>query len=545
VKQGVSWMSFDNNDARRHPGMPAAGALVVGAALLAATSAEANADRLVIATDPPSAESNLFWERIADRYPGMQGLVGIDPVTGTYDDSGLARSWDVSEDATEWTFHLHQDAEFHFGWGPVTAHDVVHSYHLHTGDDSRLTNLAQLRAKEVEAIDDHTVVFRFDGARTDYAYLHAARGSVEIYSLAQHEAEGLDGYHRQPAGTGPYRFVERRAGEGILFERVEDHWQGIEPDFAEIEFRWTPEAATKLAMLLAGEAHIIDLPRELYAEAIDAGFEVIPSTRVAMQTGVVFGGLYQTSGDPAYRDDLPWVDIRIREAMNRALNREEMLDVLYDGNATVVERWGMVEGQEGYAPELVERFEADYGYDPERAKELLAEAGYPDAFDDPEIPLLVTTLSGNPEFPLIAELLQVYLEEVGFQTRMVEMDWPGRGATGRAREAYLVHPTRNMPIRPTEELFVNFFTVEGTPYGGYESDTIQELTYELVATIDPVERDRIARRAFTYLFDQYADIPLGATTKDYIVNPDVVAGWTFPGATSTGQSHWHLIEAAD
>lgn len=518
--------------------------LVVFAAVGQAGPADAT-QRVIIAWDPPTAESNLFWDRVADRYPGMQSLVGQDAFNGAYDDSGLAQAWEVSEDFREWTFYLHENAEFHFGWGPVTAADVIHSYELHTGPDSRLTNINLLRAESVEALDDHTVVFRFDEPRTDYAFYHAARGSMEIYSKAQYDAEGIDGYHRRPAGTGPYQFVERRMGEGVLWERVPDHWQGIEPDFAELQIRWVAEPATKLAMLLTGEAHIVDLPRELQDQAIEQGMAIVASTQPGMITGAIFNGLYQRSGDDAFNPAIPWTDIRVREAMNRALDRDAMIDVLYEGRAAKVPSWLMDPRHEGYVPELAERFEEMYGYDPDRAKELLAEAGYPEAFDQPTVTIVASVLAGNPEFGTMAELLQVYFEEIGMQTEIREMDWPTLGALGRAREAYVVSPIRNMPIRSTEVGLATFMTTEGTPYGGYESDTIQSLTDELRRTIDPDERQRIAAEAFTYLFENYADMPLAAADLEVMVNPEVVADWLFPAATSTGQSHWHLIKSAE
>jgi peptide/nickel transport system substrate-binding protein len=517
-----------------------------GVATLSAVPAAANIDRLVIVMSPPVVESNLIWVAgIAERLPFLQSLVGNDPVTGAYDNSGLARAWEANEDRTEWTFYLHEDAEFHFGWGPVTAHDVVHSYELHTGPDAQYGGLPRLRAKEVEALDNHTVVFRFDTPYIDYAFVHAGRVEMMIYSRAQYEAEGQEGYHRRPAGTAPYQYVERRIGEGVLLERAPDQWQGIEPDFAELELRYVTEPATKLAMLLTGEAHIVDLPREIQREALDAGFEIVASRNPAMTTGANFNGLYQRTGDEAHSPDLPWADVRVREAMNRAVNREEMIEILYGGRAEIVPSMVFDPRHEGWLPELMERFEADYGYDPERAKELLAEAGYPDAFPDPVIPIVSSVLTGNPEFGTMTELLQVYFEEIGLQTEIREMDWASLGALGRGRRAYLVHPIRNAPIRPTETGLQTFFTSQGAPYGGYESDAIEGLVEELRRTIDQDERERIAAEAFTYLYGQYADMPLAAVDFELVVDPKVVAGWTFPGVTTNSVSHWHLIKAAE
>lgn len=502
------------------------------------------AERVVVAMGVPQNESNLFWGGTGERLPSFQALVGHDPITGKYDNSELADSWSANDQFTEWTFKLKQGAEFHNGWGPVTAADVIHSYELTTGPDSTINSLEHLRAKSVEAPDDHTVVFKFEGPRTDYPFQHAGRGSMVIYSKAQFEKEGIDGYNKMPAGTAPYRYLDRRSGVGVTFERVPDHWQGVEPDFEILELRWAQEPATILALLLSGEAQIARIPRELQAQALKAGKKIISSQNPAMATGAIFNGMYGKSGDPAYRPDLPWSNVKVREAMNRALNRKEMIDILYEGRAEATPSWLMDSRNEGYVPELKERFEAMYGYDPEKAKALLAEAGYPDAFPDPVIPLVSSVLNGNPEFATMTELLQVYFEEIGLQTEIREMDWPTLGALGRARESYTVSPVRNAPIRPTEAALVNFHTERGTPYGGFEDDKIEGLANELEQTIDPEKRRDIAQQAFTYLFEQYADMPLATVFAEVTIDPEIVENWTFPGVSTNSVSHWHLIEAA-
>jgi peptide/nickel transport system substrate-binding protein len=526
--------------ARRHTKAP-----LLMALLLSASPAWAQADRVIIALDPPLADTNLFWGGMGERLPAMQALIGNDPVTGEVDNSELASSWEANEDFTEWTIRLHEDAEFQFGWGPVTAADVIHSYELTTAPDSTVVGVDRLRGAEVVALDDHTVVFRYPDPRTDFLFLNAGRGAMVIYSKAQYDAEGMDGYARRPAGTAAYQLVERRVGEGVLLERAPDQWQGIVPDFEELELRWVAEPATKLALLLSGEASISAVPREIQADAVAQGEKVISSGVAAMQTAFLFNGLYMLSDDPAYRSDLSWADIRVRQAINHAIDRQAMIDVLYDGRAEILPRFGMDPRHEGYVPELAERFEEMYGYDPERAKELLAEAGYPDAFPDPVIPIVSAPLTGNPEFPAMAELLQTFLYDVGLQTELREMDYAMLQVMGRAREAYVLSPIRNAPIRPTESALLNFYSLDGTVFGGYEDDTIERLTGELARTIDPGERDRLACEAFTHLFEQYSEIPIASVYADVTVDPTIVEDWTFPGVTTNGVSHWHLIKAAE
>ena len=522
-------------------------AVLVLSAMIAAGAAAESVDRLIIAMEPPNADTNLYWATGSDvsLFPALSALVGNDVETGHYSNDGLAESWEANEDFTSWTFHLHPGAEWHYGWGPATAADVAHSYELHTGEDSTQTAVAQLRGAEIEIVDDHTIRFIFPEPRVNFLFAVASRGSMLMYSKAQYDAEGLEGYERRPAGTERYQLVERVGGQGVLFERVEGHWSGEDAHFPELEIRWTPEPATKLAMLLAGEAHISTLDRELQPDAIAGGMEVIASTHPSAHITTNFNGLYMRTGNPDGMPDLPWADIRVREAMNRALNRDEILEVIYRGRASKIAVYGMGPNNEGYLPELEERFEAEYGYDPERAKALLAEAGYPDAFPEPVIPIVLSQISGNPEVATLAELLQVYFEEIGLQTELREMDWATMNSLGRGRKAYVINPNRNAPVRPTEPFLMSWHTTEGSPNAGYEDDVTQELAHRLSRTVDLEERAAIGREAFTYLFEQYAEMPIAAIHAEMTVNPQVVKDWKFPGSTTAGMSHWHLIEPAE
>ncbi len=525
-----------------------AAGVALGSIMMAGAMGAAEARQLVAAVATPAAETNRFWAASnawLAMDPALEGLVAHDPVTGEITGDGLAESWEHNEDFTVWTFKLREGVQFHHGYGELTADDVVHSYMLHTREDAVTPGVEQLRGAEVEALDRYTVQFTYPDSRLEKLFLHGGRSVMKIYSKAQFDQEGLEGYDERFAGTGHYQFVSRSPGR-IHYESFDDHYSGLTPDFTELELRFVDEPATKLAMLLSGEAQITDLPRELMGDALNAGMDVAQSSRATMQTDIVFNGLYCESGDPACRTDLPWYDARIREAINRALNREEMLEVLFPGGgAALLPRFAMVEGHEGYDPTLIERFPDEYAHDLDKVAALLEEANYPDGFEDPTIPLVLTAIAGQPEIPLQTELAHHYLTAAGFEVEIREIDHAGVGALGRARELYMLNPIRNAPPRPTEVAFRAFYTNPGGPYQGWEDDWTSEKIAAMLASIDLEERDQIAREIFNYLFEQYNDIPLFEVFTQVAINPEVVAGWQFPGVTSSGISHWHLVEAAE
>lgn len=419
----------------------------LGLAVLMGTTSLVMAQTVTIAMNPPSVETNRYWNTPSDFNlgPSMQGLVGHDPVTGAYDNSGLAESWESNDAFTEWTFRLHPDAEFHFGYGPVTAADVVHSTALHTSEDSTLIGVAQLKDAVVEAIDDRTVKFTLPTPQVDFLFAHGRRGSLVIYSKAQFDAEGLEGYDTRPAGTGEFQFVSRQVGQGLSFERVENHWSGTDAGVERLELRFIAEPATALATLLSDETDMAILPRELQPDAINAGYAVVSSTNAANQTAMLFNGTFLTEGDEKLDPTLPWLDIRIREAINRSIDREAVIDVLYDGRAEILPVFAMDPRHEGYRPDLVERFKDFYAYDLEKVAALLAEAGYPENFENPAIPILSSNLAGNPEFPTMAELMQVFLDEAGSRPKSWSLTGPGWAHCGALAKRNCSTPCATCP----------------------------------------------------------------------------------------------------
>jgi len=518
--------------------------LAVAAMMLTLGLSPVGAQTVTIAVDPGSAESNLYWETVGGLIPpNLQTLIGNDPQSGNYDNSALAESWEHNDDFTVWTFTLKSEAEFSHGWGKVTAEDVVQSVILHTGEDSRLGSIQGLREAKVEAVDEHKVRFTLPAPNPDFLFFHAGRALLTIYSKAQYEAQGLEGLARLPAGSGPFIFENRDLNGNLVFKVAQDHWSGIDINYDRLEFRFVAEPATRLAMLLAGEADIVSLPRELQPDAAAAGHQILTSTQAAQQSTIVMGGLFLDPQGYASQQNLPWVDIRVREAMNRAIDRQAMLDVLYDGRASLLPVWTMDPRFDGYMPQLADRFESAYGYNPERARALLAEAGYPEKFANPVIPIIATSLGGSPEFGLMAELVHSFFTQVGLQAEIREMDWPTLQNVRLSYKADFLHPQRNAPVRPNALGVQMGFTTHLSAAFSLGSEELNKLGADLIGEHDPERRSQILGNMFEFIFDNYAHMPMATVFAEVTVNPKTIEHWIFPGASSTGLSHFELIRA--
>jgi peptide/nickel transport system substrate-binding protein len=199
-----------------------------------------------------------------------------------------------------------------------------------------------------------------------------------------------------PIGTGPFKFVEWVKGNRIVLEANPDYWEEGKPLLAEVIFRPIPESSTRLAAIQTGEVHIVNRLSSDEAQQLlgVSGVQVIryPVDRVYY---IAFNNL--TTGV-----DLPTEDPLVREAMNLAVDRQAIVDGLFDGFADLSNGF-MTPANLGY--EAIEPFP----YDPERARELLEEAGYPNGFEIG----MACPIGAYTNFEEVCQAVAGYLEEVG------------------------------------------------------------------------------------------------------------------------------------
>ena len=490
-------------------------------------------------------ESNRFWIIGRPQHlqfdPFLETLLDLDPKTGDYIPR-LAEKWESSPDQKEWTFYLRKGVPFHFGYGEFTAKDVVHSHSLMLREEAIATLVGFWRnAEEVKAVDDYTVVFRMKSPAATMPYAASRSADLRIVSKAQWDKEGIEGFDKRPAGTGSYRYVNRQLGQSISFERVENHWRGEQPAFKELEIRIAREDSTRLAMLLTGEAHVVDLPRELQAEAINRGMKILSSSLPSEWLSVYFGGQYHIPGDPKFKAEVPWTDRRVRQAMNMAVNRNELMDNLFKDKGSPMYVSGFAPFLEGWNPEWAKRFDQLYGYNPTKAKELLKAAGYPPK--TVQVKLLQYTEPGEAELPQVAEAVASYFNEVNIQATLEPIDVAKVRSMTRAKEMGCCIEPNIIGLRPTEE-WIRTAHYSKTNGHFFEDEFLEKKYAELSNTVDPKERERVAREIGDHLFEEFSTIPLLSIYSEVAVNPKVVADWTYPGPGAGRSTHFYLLKAA-
>lgn len=282
----------------------------------------------------------------------------------------LAESWEFSEDGLTWTFHLRDDVTFHNG-DALTAHDFVWTYERALDPDLASPGTGRrLNGMTFEAPDDYTLVFNFP-TPTISLLQFVTWGYMAPMSQRAVEEGGAE-YELNPVGTGPYKVVDVRPGEGLTLERWDGYnwgpafFDGANTgpyNFDAIEFSILPEEATRVAALEAGDIDFVNgVSNPLDVPILEAaGVEVqqVPFGQVRL--------VYMQNHVP------PFDDVRVRQALNYAVNREEITQIVTDG-ADQISRGPISPGMVGYDAATEE--ECGYHFDLDRAKELMQEAGY-------------------------------------------------------------------------------------------------------------------------------------------------------------------------
>jgi ABC-type transport system substrate-binding protein len=540
-------------------------ALVQAGAQTQPAAGKAKVDRLVMGLILPYRDYWRPWingtpDHMIQHDPAFEWLFEVSP-DGKYQ-PWLADSWEMAQDGRSWHLKLHKGVQFHLGYGEFTAQDVVHNHALWCDDNypgrkdppfSGYRN-GMCMVNRVEVINDHEIVMHCKVVCLDVLFYYSSASNMPMFSKAQWDKEGEQGYETHPAGTGPYVFKERQLNRYVLFERgPTPHWKWGTVDWKELQMTWVLEEPTRFAQLLAGETQLTEINKDLVDDAVAKGYKLVPSRGTAQQIGLTFGGLYfgtedkqtgrytESGGTNGKLDPtVPWTKKEVRQAMNKAINRDELLKVLYKGRATPMYVHGYYADMPGWDPTWEKRFPEMYGYDPAAAKRLLAQAGYPKGF---KAKMWVFPFAGAPELIPLLEAIQVQLREVGIELEPEEADVVATVLPrSRDRKAnWYLRPT--IPSKKAVEAQIAVFnTGKGTPHQ-FETDELYAMWEQLLQTPDPKANEELLRKIGNYKFENFESIPLFDVRIEVVIDPKVVADWPFSGWDGGDLGHTFLISA--
>ena len=509
-------------------------------------------NRVVTAFEPPSTEGNetrhIGQTTVWQLKPMYEYLLDSDPVTDEMI-PGLATEWAV-EEGPQVRFKLRKGVPFHDGWGEFTSADVVHTLTNHQREDSTHGEVLYFInvTPSAEVVSDYEVIIKL--ARNDsnfFAQFSRLQGGFEIISKAHQEDEGdpvVIGEDAPIAGTGTYEYLERTQSQNVVFERAEDHWR-FTPDFPELEIKFVSEASTRLASLLTGEIHLTNLPEDSLQQAVAEGYGVVRGNVTALRAFAQFRGQYENEASAqgtSYMDTgSPFLDVRVRQALNRAINRDEINNAYFGGKGVMMQVNHLNPGRPGWNQRWVDEFPAKYGFDPSAATALLSAAGYSSS-NPLEIDINVAPLSRYAGADDIIEIMAGYWSDVGVEVTQYTEDTAIRRARGRAfeytREIAMGGTSSNITIGP--KVYNTSFPPRG---GGVEILESSRIMAEFIETLDPIKADALARQMGDIFFDEFISIPLFWLPAEAVINKDVIAGWVWPGSITGTWTHLENIEA--
>ena len=353
----------------------------------------------------------------------------------------LAKSWSVSEDGSTWTFNLNEGVQLHKGYGEMTAEDVIWSMRQFGAQGSKHPRASNIRGiwenadGHATAIDNYTVEVNsgepWSEVPINEILTSPGGGGTWIISKKQTDELGAEEANGQIAATGSWDLVESRTGEFWRMEAVQDHWRKT-PHFAEMIFREIPEESSRIAGFQTGNLDTTVIAFDslsLIREVEGAEVMQLPGGGEAALTfyGQYYVGIGTEDQQPGYDPDLPWVSAdpdltsdewvrasKVRNALSIAIDREGIVETLLQGYGSPAVLWDFGQYEETWlSPEM--RWE----YNPERAKELLAEAGYPDGFNI----TLTPSLRGAPVEVEACEAIATMWADIGIDVKFQRLPY--------------------------------------------------------------------------------------------------------------------------
>lgn len=325
-------------------------------------------------------------------YAIYDNLVEAD-VDGNYVPS-LAEKYEISDDELTYTFYLRQDVKFHDGT-PMTADDVVYSINRTIEKGWAFDMTAAI--DRVEKVDDYTVNLILSkpfGAMIG----SLASPYFSIMSKAYAEANGEDAVERAPMGTGAYKFVEWVSGDHIKVEANEEYFGGA-PSIKEITFKPITDKNTGLVALQAGET-------DVFLNINNSDIETVKEDENLAFYSTDLAAVLSLNMNI---EKAPLDDVKVRQAINYAINRDNIIVGALEGNGTIANS-AIPPTCDGYSDKV-----AGYEYNLEKAKSLLQEAGQ-------ENLSLTIKIKEDAKVQKVAQIVQSDLKQAGIDVEIEIME---------------------------------------------------------------------------------------------------------------------------
>jgi peptide/nickel transport system substrate-binding protein len=426
-------------------------------------------------------------------------LIYRDPNSGEYKGQ-LATAWRQVDDKTI-EFDLRQGIKFHNGEA-FDADDVVYTLNFVSKPENKVVTQANVSwIGRAEKVDNYKV--RLITKEVFPAAMEYLAGPIVIHPNEYYEKVGPKGQNDKPVGSGPYRVTQHAHGRSISLERNPDYFKDSPkgaPKIDKVEIRFIPDRQTQLAEILSGGVDfLMHVPKD-QADQI----KIMPNLQVVSgeTMRIVFMQInsQETSPFPMLKD------VRVRRALNHAIDRERMVKTIVGEGSRVIHTI-CFPSQFGCTDEGAVR----YDYNAQKAKQLLAEAGYPNGF---EVPFLAYRERHQ------TEAMIGYLQAVGIKANLTFLQYAAMREQVTANKAAVTHQTwGSFSVNDVSAATPNYFAF------GAEDITRDAEVRDLLAqgggSVDPNARKEAYKKALAIIADKAYAVPLYSLPVYYAATADL------------------------
>ena len=393
----------------------------------------------------------------------------------------LAESWEFQ--GKRWVFKLKKGIKFHNG-APLTSKDVAFSIDRMKNDKASLQGPNFKDVSEVQTPDDQTVIFVMKDANA--IFLDRLENRF-ILSKAAADKYG-DKLDQNPIGTGPYKYVSYQRGGNFVFTRNDDYWGG-KADIKEVVFRKVTEDAARIAALEAGQADFINnVPVHEVAR-----LQRHSRVKIDQIEGL---RMFFLSFNVAHK---PFDNKLVRQAVNYSVDAPAIVKNIFDGIGYPLN--GPVGANVIGADPKLKR----YPYNPGKAKELLAQAGFPNGCDVP----LYYSAGRYPNDREVCQVVAAQMVKGGFRVELISQEWAQfwgkEGVNGGRLPFYYIG---RGSLTDADTLYDQYFRTGTTSRANYSNRELDKLIEDQQKTPDQKKRIALLQQAGKILMEEVPFVPL-------------------------------------